>query len=519
MNVCPFSTLFQTAALEPCNSIFSPPIRWPCPSREIQLHRQKDALGMPSRLRGLARCLGATLIFAVLAASAQGQSGVTLAWDPDAGTNIAGYKIYYGVACRTYTNTTNVGNVTNATIPGLTNGCTYYIAATAYDTSGVESDYSTEVVFTNQAATLPTIVLTSPVSGSSYIAPSTISLSASVTANGHTITQVQFCNGATLLATVAAAPYSYSWNSVSAGTYSVSAKAVYDSGSTVASGSATLTVANLPPPSIALTSPVNGAVYTAPATIPLTASVTANGHTITKVQFYSGAALLAENTSAPYSNVWTNVSAGSYSLTARAVYDSGSTIDSAAGNVAVTSLPAPWQTADIGKVAVAGSAGISGGLYTVAGAGKISGSADGFRFLYQTMSGNGEIRACVSSVQNTGTGGCMGLMARESLTGGSEYALMGISPDGTFRWQRRSKTGGSTSSTTSGVGTPPNAWARLVRTNGIFYGYKSIDGTNWTQVSSRSINMATNIYVGLAVASGTSNVLNSSTFTNVTVVP
>ena len=31
--------------------------------------------------------------------------------------------------------------------------------------------------------------------------------------------------------------------------------------------------------------------------------------------------------------------------------------------------------------------------------------------------------------------------------------------------------------------------------------------------------MATNIYVGLAVASGASNVLNSATFTNLTVIP
>ena len=56
-------------------------------------------------------------------------------------------------------------------------------------------------------------------------------------------------------------------------------------------GSSTLTVtAN--PPTIALTAPVNGASYTAPATINLAASVTANGHTITKVQFYNGATLL-----------------------------------------------------------------------------------------------------------------------------------------------------------------------------------------------------------------------------------
>ena len=39
---------------------------------------------------------------------------------------------------------------------------------------------------------------------------------------------------------------------------------------------------------------VNGATYTSPATIPLTASVIPNGHTITKVQFYNSTALIAE---------------------------------------------------------------------------------------------------------------------------------------------------------------------------------------------------------------------------------
>ena len=55
--------------------------------------------------------------------------------------------------------------------------------------------------------------------------------------------------------------------------------------------------------------------------------------------------------------------------------------------------------------------------------------------------------------------------------------------------------------------------------NGVCYGYKSANGTNWTLLGSQTITMATNIYVGLAVASGASNVLNSFTFTNVTVVP
>ena len=60
---------------------------------------------------------------------------------------------------------------------------------------------------------------------------------------------------------------------------------------------------------------------------------------------------------------------------------------------------------------------------------------------------------------------------------------------------------------------------RLVRTSSTFDGYQSTDGTNWLQVNSRSITMATNIYVGLAVASGSSSTLSTATFTNVTVVP
>ena len=63
---------------------------------------------------------------------------------------------------------------------------------------------------------------------------------------------------------------------------------------------ATVTVTNVPPPSIALTAPANGASYTAPATITLAASVTANGHTITQVQFYNGATCSAQSPPPPY---------------------------------------------------------------------------------------------------------------------------------------------------------------------------------------------------------------------------
>ena len=88
-------------------------------------------------------------------------------------------------------------------------------------------------------------------------------------------------------------------------------------------------------PSIVLTSPLDGANYKAPANITLAANVTASGHSITQVQFYNGANLLAQDAAAPYTFTWKNVGVGSYTLTARLVYDGSNTLDSAPAQIAV----------------------------------------------------------------------------------------------------------------------------------------------------------------------------------------
>src|SRR5437763_16901195 len=88
-----------------------------------------------------------TFFTATLTLSASAAS-VTLVWNASPGTNVAGYNVYYGVSSRTYTNKVNVGNATNATISGLIEGTTYYFAVTAYDTYGLERDYSNDVCYT-----------------------------------------------------------------------------------------------------------------------------------------------------------------------------------------------------------------------------------------------------------------------------------------------------------------------------------------------------------------------------------
>src|SRR6185436_10631425 len=125
--------------------------------------------------------------------------------------------------------------------------------------------------------------------------------------------------------------------------------------------------------------------------ISLTASVTANGSTISKVQFYyNTSTLIGEDSTPPYTFTWANVSQGNYAVFARAVYNGSATVDSGLATIRVTGLPAPWLTADIGTVSV-GSADESSGTYTVAGAGNISGKTDNFRFVYQALTADGEI--------------------------------------------------------------------------------------------------------------------------------
>ncbi len=70
---------------------------------------------------------------------------VMLAWDANADP-VAGYRLYYGHASRSYQNSVDVGKVTSYTWTGLAEGKTYYFAVTAYNSNNVESSYSAELV-------------------------------------------------------------------------------------------------------------------------------------------------------------------------------------------------------------------------------------------------------------------------------------------------------------------------------------------------------------------------------------
>lgn len=196
--------------------------------------------------------------------------------------------------------------------------------------------------------------LTAPASGAVFQAGATITLSASATPTNSSrpITKVEFFRGGTtLIGTDTSSPYSFSWTSVPAGSYTITAKATDSSGATATSASRTIKVNA--PPTVTLTAPANGAFFNPGSTITLTATASDTDGTISKVEFFrGGTTLIGSDTTAPYSFAWTNVAAGSYAVTARATDSNGAVTTSLALAIFVDAAPTVSITSPAGGAAV-----------------------------------------------------------------------------------------------------------------------------------------------------------------------
>ena len=182
----------------------------------------------------------------------------------------------------------------------------------------------------------------------------------------------------------------------------------------------------------------------------------------------------------------------------------------------VGTLPAGWTDADVGTVDVAGNSSYANGIFTLSGAGfQFSGTEDAFHFVYQPLSGNGSIIARVT--MPFGTGAQAGVMIRESLDGASANGNTVIPSAAIAEFNVRTAAGGPTSSVGAISTGPSPYWVELVRSGTTFSSYASPDGLNWTLVANQTINMPTNVYVGLVVDSGIPSSLATVTFDNVSV--
>ncbi len=235
----------------------------------------------------------------------------------DADGTITKVEFYYGSNLITSDNT----SLYSYTVSGVP-ASNYTLTARATDNKG-SSTTSAPVTISVIVSSEPVVNITSPVSGATFTAPASVTITASASdADG--IAKVDFYHGGALLGSDNTSPYSFTWTNVANGSYTLTAKAVDNSGASKTSNPVVITVGGSnQPPVVSITTPLQGASFTSPATVTLVASATDNDGTVSKVDFYYGSTLLGTDNTSPYSYTATNVGVGNYTISAKATDNAG----------------------------------------------------------------------------------------------------------------------------------------------------------------------------------------------------
>ena len=112
---------------------------------------------------------------------------VNLAWNASSGSNVAGYKMYYGTSSRNYSYNVNAGKNTSCSLSGLQEGKKYYFAATAYNSSNAESSYSSEISYTVPTGSTSSTSSTGSASGTSSTGSTSTSTSSGTSGSSSTL--------------------------------------------------------------------------------------------------------------------------------------------------------------------------------------------------------------------------------------------------------------------------------------------------------------------------------------------
>ena len=188
--------------------------------------------------------------------------------------------------------------------------------------------------------TVPSVTVTSPLSGAGVALGAVVPLTATATAvSPATISKVDFLVGSTLVGTATASPYTTNWTPTAAGSASITARVTDSNGAAITSAAVSVTV-SAGVPSVSLTAPANGASLTLGTATTLSATaVASSGNSVTRVDFLAGTTVvgtaLSPTAGTSYSVTWTPTSSGVTALTARVTDSNGTSVTSSAANVTV----------------------------------------------------------------------------------------------------------------------------------------------------------------------------------------
>lgn len=246
----------------------------------------------------------------------------------------------------------------------------YRLKAVATDTGGISA--TSAVVDISVVTNLPPRVhIVEPENEEVILGPTNVEVCAAAFDPDGTVTSVQFFSGTNSLGTVPAPPVIYvtnefgvfpikepfclTWSNAPVGAHVLTAVATDNGGATATSAPVSINIVTDLPPRVHIESPENGSSYLAPANIRISADASDPDGTVAKVQFFAGTNSLGVVTTptvisnswyvdSDYSLTWSNVPAGTYTLTAIAMDNAGMTSTSAPVHVTVFPPPSPKVT-------------------------------------------------------------------------------------------------------------------------------------------------------------------------------
>jgi hypothetical protein len=167
-----------------------------------------------------------------------------------------------------------------------------------------------------------------------------------------------------------------------------------------------------------------------------------------------------------------------------------------------------YASLDIGRTAPAGQTVITNGGFDVSSAtGDVWDIADDFRFVYQPVSGDFDIRTRIASFTGVAYWAKAGLMVREDLTEfGANGFMVATRNAGWGRYMFTARLAAFYGTYVHLQGSfervqYPNTWVRLVRVGNRVIPMHSTNGVNWTQIGSVVMNqLPRTAFVGMAVS-------------------
>lgn len=172
----------------------------------------------------------------------------------------------------------------------------------------------------------PVVRLVSPTNGT--VTATGVTLIAEATDAQGEVDKVSFYANDEFLGVVKEPPFKLEWEHVKAGRYALFARATDSDGVSSLSQVVHLLASNSVP-TVKITTPTNGAVFSVSTPIRIDAEATDADGSITKVRFFDGKKLLGEDSTAPYSITLSNLNSGKYQIFAKAEDSSGKSVHSA----------------------------------------------------------------------------------------------------------------------------------------------------------------------------------------------